>query len=87
VCDGRKALILESIGDEVFPNLHTNGCAAACARHASGRLFLCRPHGYPCGIGKDLVKLSVLEIEEQLLSAQIPQPPGDQRADGILQPA
>jgi len=23
VCDGRKALILENIGDEVFPNLHT----------------------------------------------------------------
>jgi hypothetical protein len=30
---------------------------------------------------------SVLEIEEQLLAAQIPQPPGDQRGDGILQPA
>jgi len=23
VCDGRKALILENIGDEMFPNLHT----------------------------------------------------------------
>lgn len=23
VCDGRKALILENIGDHVFPNLHT----------------------------------------------------------------
>ena len=23
VCDGRKALVLENIGDEVFPNLHT----------------------------------------------------------------
>ncbi len=23
VCDGRKALILENIGDEIFPNLHT----------------------------------------------------------------
>jgi protein required for attachment to host cells len=23
VCDGRKALLLENIGDEVFPNLHT----------------------------------------------------------------
>ena len=23
VCDGRKALILENIGDRVFPNLHT----------------------------------------------------------------
>jgi len=23
VCDGRKALILENVGDEVFPNLHT----------------------------------------------------------------
>ena len=23
VCDGRKALILENIGDELFPNLHT----------------------------------------------------------------
>ena len=23
VCDGRKALILENIGDEVFANLHT----------------------------------------------------------------
>jgi protein required for attachment to host cells len=23
VCDGRKALILENIGDEAFPNLHT----------------------------------------------------------------
>ena len=23
VCDGRKALILENLGDEMFPNLHT----------------------------------------------------------------
>lgn len=23
VCDGRKALILENVGDEMFPNLHT----------------------------------------------------------------
>ena len=23
VCDGRKALILENLGDRVFPNLHT----------------------------------------------------------------
>ena len=23
VCDGRKALILENVGDQVFPNLHT----------------------------------------------------------------
>jgi len=23
VCDGRKALILENVGDEIFPNLHT----------------------------------------------------------------
>jgi protein required for attachment to host cells len=23
VCDGRKALILENLGDRMFPNLHT----------------------------------------------------------------
>ena len=38
VCDGRKALILENLGDEMFPNLHTREVheqpnpSTACAR-------------------------------------------------------
>jgi protein required for attachment to host cells len=37
VCDGRKALILENRGDEMFPNLHTREARTAqsldrCAR-------------------------------------------------------
>ncbi|WP_369723159.1 MULTISPECIES: host attachment protein [unclassified Bradyrhizobium] len=45
VCDGRKALILENLGDEMFPNLHTrevheqaNPATAAQGTDAPGRL-------------------------------------------------
>ncbi|MDF0517891.1 host attachment protein [Bradyrhizobium yuanmingense] len=45
VCDGRKALILENLGDEMFPNLHTrevheqpNPATAAQGSAAPGRL-------------------------------------------------
>lgn len=45
MCDGRKALILENLGDEMFPNLHTreareqaNPSTAAQGTDASGRL-------------------------------------------------
>ena len=45
VCDGRKALILENLGDEMFPNLHTrevheqpNPSTAAQGSDAPGRL-------------------------------------------------
>src|SRR5689334_18151686 len=44
VCDGRKALILENLGDEMFPNLHTrevreqdNPSTAAQGTDAPGR--------------------------------------------------
>jgi protein required for attachment to host cells len=45
VCDGRKALILENLGDEMFPNLHTkevheqpNSSTSAQGTNAPGRL-------------------------------------------------
>jgi protein required for attachment to host cells len=45
VCDGRKALILENLGDEMFPNLHTrevheqpNPSTGAQGTDAPGRL-------------------------------------------------
>ena len=45
VCDGRKALILENLGDEMFPNLHTrevreqpNPSTSAQGTDAPGRL-------------------------------------------------
>jgi len=45
VCDGRKALILENLGDEMYPNLHTrevreqsNPSTAAQGTDAPGRL-------------------------------------------------
>jgi protein required for attachment to host cells len=45
VCDGRKALILENLGDEMFPNLHTrevreqpNPSTTAQGSDAPGRL-------------------------------------------------
>jgi protein required for attachment to host cells len=45
VCDGRKALILENLGDEMFPNLHTrevreqpNPATSAQGTDAPGRL-------------------------------------------------
>jgi protein required for attachment to host cells len=45
VCDGRKALILENVGDEMFPNLHTkevheqpNPSTSAQGADAPGRL-------------------------------------------------
>ncbi|AND90501.1 protein required for attachment to host cells [Bradyrhizobium diazoefficiens] len=45
VCDGRKALILENLGDEMFPNLHTrevheqpNPPTSAQGSDAPGRL-------------------------------------------------
>ena len=45
VCDGRKALILENLGDEMFPNLHTkevhdllNPSTSAQGSDAPGRL-------------------------------------------------
>jgi protein required for attachment to host cells len=45
VCDGRKALILENLGDEMFPNLHTrevheqpNPPTGAQGTEAPGRL-------------------------------------------------
>lgn len=45
VCDGRKALILENLGDEIFPNLHTrevhqqrNPSTSAQGTDAPGRL-------------------------------------------------
>jgi len=45
VCDGRKALILENLGDEMFPNLHTrevreqsNPTTSAQGTDAPGRL-------------------------------------------------
>ena len=45
VCDGRKALILENLGDEMFPNLHTrevheqpNPATHAQGTDAPGRL-------------------------------------------------
>ncbi|MGY3035315.1 protein required for attachment to host cells [Bradyrhizobium sp. USDA 4354] len=45
VCDGRKALILENLGDEMFPNLHTlevheqpNPSTATQGSDAPGRL-------------------------------------------------
>src|SRR3569623_3421969 len=45
VCDGRKALILEHLGDEMFPNLHTrevreqpNPATSAQGTDAPGRL-------------------------------------------------
>ncbi|MET4827093.1 protein required for attachment to host cells [Bradyrhizobium ottawaense] len=45
VCDGRKALILENLGDEMFPNLHTrevheqpNPMTSAQGSDAPGRL-------------------------------------------------
>jgi protein required for attachment to host cells len=46
VCDGAKALVLENVGDEVFPNLKTrevhdkqNGSAREQASDAPGRSF------------------------------------------------
>src|SRR5262245_19346595 len=46
VCDGRKALILENIGDDMFPNLHTrevheqpNLPTSALGTDAPGRLY------------------------------------------------
>jgi protein required for attachment to host cells len=45
VCDGRKALILENVGDDMFPNLHTrevheqpNPSTSAQGTDAPGRL-------------------------------------------------
>lgn len=67
VCDGRKALILENLGDEMFPNLHTrevreqaNPPTAAQATYVPGRL-------HAAVGGKDLVKAPVHEIEKQVL--------------------
>ena len=43
VCDGRKALILENLGDRMFPNLHTrevreqSGSADACSGQRGSR--------------------------------------------------
>jgi protein required for attachment to host cells len=46
VCDGRKALILENIGDRMFPNLHTrevhehpNPSTAAQGSDSPGRVY------------------------------------------------
>lgn len=47
VCDGRKALILENLGDEMFPNLHTREVHEQPnpATHAQGTDTPGRLHG------------------------------------------
>ena len=37
VCDGRKALILENLGDRMFPNLRTRGARARGQIHGGAR--------------------------------------------------
>jgi hypothetical protein len=86
VCDGRKALIIESIGDEVFP-ISTPMVAPP------------RTLGMLRDVYSSAVRMAIRAEFERISSSflflrsrsncclQIPQSPGDERADGILQPA
>jgi len=68
VCDGRKALILENLGDEMFPNLHTrevherpNPPTSAQGSDAPGRL-----HGAAGGARSSVEQTDWHDEEERL---------------------
>ncbi len=73
VCDGAKALILENVGDEVFPNLHTREVrtqAQAATREAGTAAEPRRAgtKGHPAG-GQDSERNFLEAVAERLEGA------------------